>query len=304
MKIRLDETGRVWAHCASVPAAVQERAASWTRIHTKQPRLLGDISKEARKALDNDPLVRCHARSRSHGPSNFLKKFRFIWLLHTPLQSKLFKTKFVSEMTTNLTSSGQYHLWKQCPTPRVAMSPWHLSTSMWVKVFLKEKFQPTPIWAWQSSKRNPYHNGPFWGIASNIPCPTWDEVVMLTLCSESLHRVHMASSVSLYYGKSGCPSNHPIRKHFWFTSRGTPAGASKIDGAWITKIWHFGERVERPMGDNPHLWISNLKFLVQMVAVWVEYLSDWVVFCRMLFGHEKTSTLCSILDEGGSECFL
>ena len=184
-------------HCASVPAAVQERAASWTRIHTKQPRLLGDISKEARKALDNDPLVRCHARSRSHGPSNFLKKFRFIWLLHTPLQSKLFKTKFVSEMTTNLTSSGQYHLWKQCPTPRVAMSPWHLSTSMWVKVFLKEKFQPTPIWAWQSSKRNPYHNGPFWGIASNIPCPTWDEVVMLTLCSESLHRVHMASSVSL-----------------------------------------------------------------------------------------------------------
>ena len=28
-------------------------------------------------------------------------------------------------------------------------------------------------------------------------CPPWDEVVMLTLCSESLHRVHMASSVSL-----------------------------------------------------------------------------------------------------------
>ena len=106
-----------------------------------------------------------------------------------------------------------------------------------------------------------------------------------------------------HYGKSGCASNHPIRKHFWFTSRGTPADASKIDGAWITKIWHFGERVEWPMGDNPHLWISNLKFLVQMVAVWVEYLSDWVVFCRMLFGHKKTSTFCSILDEGGSECF-
>ena len=37
-----------------MPAAVQERAASWTRIHTKQPRLLGDISKEAPKALGND----------------------------------------------------------------------------------------------------------------------------------------------------------------------------------------------------------------------------------------------------------
>lgn len=131
--------------------------------------------------------------------------------------------------------------------------------------------------------------GPEWGIVSIILCPPWDEVVMLTLCSESLHRVffRLGSRAPFHHGKSGCASNHPNRKHFWFTSRLTPADASKIDGASITKIWHFGERAERPMGDNPHLWISSLKSPVQMVAVWVEYLSDWVVFCRMLFGHKK-----------------
>ena len=55
---------------------------------------------------------------------------------------------------------------------------------------------------------------------------------MLTLCSESLHRVHMASSVSLSIMENPAVlQTTPIRKHFWFTSRGTPADASKIDGA-------------------------------------------------------------------------
>ena len=150
MKIRLGKTGRVWAHGASVPAAMQERAAS------KQRRL--------------DPLVRCPARSRSHGPSSFPKNFRFIWLLHTPLQSKLFKTKFVSEMTTNLTSSGQYHLWKQCPTPRVAMSPWHLSTSIWLKGVLEGEIPTNSDLGMAIFEKKSLPQGPFLGYCFHFTC--------------------------------------------------------------------------------------------------------------------------------------
>ena len=98
---------------------------------------------QARKALGNDALP---AFWRNSASSDFC----------TPLESKLFKTKLVSEMTTNLTTAGPYHLWKQCPTPRLAMSPRHLSTSMRAKVFLKEKCQPTPVLIWQSSTKNLY----------------------------------------------------------------------------------------------------------------------------------------------------
>ena len=72
-----------------------------------------------------------------------------------------------------------------------------------------------------------------------------------------------------HHGKSACASNHPTLKHFGrFTSRGTryADASSKIDGASITKIWHFGERAERQR-DNRYLWISSLKFPVRMVAV-------------------------------------
>ena len=132
MKIRLDWTRRVWAHGASVPAAVQERAASWTRIHTKQPRLLGDISKEAQKALDNDPLVRCPARSRSHGPSNFLKKFRFIWLLHTPLQSKTIQNQIRFRNDDKLDQFGSVSPLKTVPNPKgsnVTMTSLHINVT-------------------------------------------------------------------------------------------------------------------------------------------------------------------------------
>ena len=155
-----------------MPAAVQERAASWTRIYSKQPRLLGDISKEARKALDNDPLVRCPARSRSHGPSSFLKKIPLhLTSAHSLYNPKLFKNQIRFRNDDKLEQSGSVSPLKTVPNPKgsnVAMTSLHINVTK--GVLDGEKSNQLRFGHGNLQKEIPTTRAPFWGIASILTC--------------------------------------------------------------------------------------------------------------------------------------
>ena len=86
----------------------------------------------------------------------------------------------------------------------------------------------------------------------------------------------------------------------------------------ITKIWHFGERAERPMGDVSRTFgYLVLELSIHMAAAlmldflpalqWVGHLPDGrPVLCRMLFGHQKKhpNSVRIFWMREGSECFL